>query len=36
MKHDEYPFTPEDVRFMEMAARLAEENVDRGGGPLRR
>lgn len=34
MKHDEYPFTPEDVRFMEMAARLAEENVDRGGGPF--
>ncbi len=27
-------FTDEDVHFMEMAARIAEENVDRGGGPF--
>lgn len=26
--------TPQDMRFMEMAARIAEENVDRGGGPF--
>ena len=26
--------TAQDVRFMEMAARIAEENIDRGGGPF--
>lgn len=25
---------PQDMRFMEMAAQIAEENVDRGGGPF--
>ena len=34
MKAIEYVFTPEDIRFMEMAARISEENVDRGGGPF--
>lgn len=35
MKGNEgYPITTEDIHFMEMAARLAEENVDRGGGPF--
>lgn len=35
MKGNEgYPITSEDRHFMEMAARLAEENVDRGGGPF--
>lgn len=26
--------TEQDVRFMEMAARIAEDNVDNGGGPF--
>lgn len=26
--------TPQDMRFMEMAAQIAEDNVDRGGGPF--
>ena len=34
MKKAEYPITQDDLRFMEIAARLAEENVDRGGGPF--
>ena len=25
---------PQDMRFMEMAAQIAEDNVDRGGGPF--
>lgn len=27
-------YTAEDAHFMEMAIRLSEENVDRGGGPF--
>ena len=34
MTTEKYPFTGEDMRFMEMAARIAEENIDRGGGPF--
>lgn len=26
--------SPRDIEFMEMAAKLAEDNVDRGGGPF--
>lgn len=26
--------TPSDMQFMEMASRIADENVDRGGGPF--
>ena len=29
-----YDYTAEDARFMEMAIRLSEENVDMGGGPF--
>ncbi len=29
-----HSFTEQDVRFMEMAARIAEENIDCGGGPF--
>ena len=29
-----YPVTPADMRFMEMAAKIAEENIDNGGGPF--
>lgn len=34
MNDNDYRITPVDMRFMEMAARIAEENVDRGGGPF--
>lgn len=34
MNNNDYKITPVDMRFMEMAARIAEENVDRGGGPF--
>lgn len=34
MEVDKNIFTEQDVRFMEMAARIAEDNVDRGGGPF--
>lgn len=27
-------YSAEDARFMEMAIRLSEENIDRGGGPF--
>lgn len=27
-------FSPEDYHFMEMAAKIAEENIDKGGGPF--
>lgn len=30
----EFNITPLDMRFMEMAAKIAEENVDKGGGPF--
>ena len=37
-KEDSLPeiddYTAEDAHFMEMAIRLSEENVDRGGGPF--
>ncbi len=37
-KQDSLPekqdYTAEDARFMEMAIRLSEENIDRGGGPF--
>lgn len=29
-----YTFTDEDARFMEMAIKLSEENIDNGGGPF--
>lgn len=29
-----YTFSEEDARFMEMAIRLSEENIDNGGGPF--
>ncbi|MDE6438662.1 MAG: nucleoside deaminase [Muribaculaceae bacterium] len=29
-----YPATQADMRFMEMAAKIAEENIDNGGGPF--
>ena len=29
-----YEFTTEDVKFLQMAAQLSEENVDSGGGPF--
>ncbi|MDE7154232.1 MAG: nucleoside deaminase [Muribaculaceae bacterium] len=34
MTKKEIEITPQDLRFMEMAAELAEENVKRGGGPF--
>lgn len=34
MKTVDFVFTSDDMRFMEMAAHLAEKNVDRGGGPF--
>lgn len=34
MKNQEYTVTEQDRRFMAMACRLAEENVERGGGPF--
>lgn len=38
LKQDYLPekqdYTVEDARFMEMAIRLSEENIDRGGGPF--
>ena len=27
-----YSITEDDKRFMEMAAKIAEDNIDRGGG----
>ena len=27
-------YSPEDIRFMEMAIRLSEENIENGGGPF--
>ena len=27
-------FSEEDARFMEMAIRLSEDNIDTGGGPF--
>lgn len=29
-----YAISSDDLRYMEMAAKLAEDNVDRGGGPF--
>jgi len=34
MNKSEYPITGKDLEYMEMAAKLAEDNVDRGGGPF--
>ena len=34
MEAVKFPITQKDVDFMEMAARIAEENIDRGGGPF--
>lgn len=34
MSDQEIKFTEQDLHFMEMAAKLAEENVLRGGGPF--
>lgn len=34
VKEKSYPVTEQDRRFMEMAAEIAEENIDRGGGPF--
>ncbi|MGM9844244.1 MAG: nucleoside deaminase, partial [Muribaculaceae bacterium] len=34
MSVQEIKFTEQDLHFMEMAAKLAEENVLRGGGPF--
>lgn len=34
METKEFNITPLDMRFMEMAAKIAEENVDKGGGPF--
>lgn len=34
MKHQEIKITDKDIQFMKMAAKLAEENIDRGGGPF--
>ena len=34
MKTTRFPITPEDIRFMEMAAKIAEDNIDKGGGPF--
>ena len=31
---ERFDYTEEDARFMEMAIRLSEENVDSGGGPF--
>lgn len=34
MEKMNYPATQADMRFMEMAAKIAEENIDNGGGPF--
>lgn len=34
MEKNDYPITARDMGFMEMAAKIAEENIDRGGGPF--
>lgn len=34
MEKMNYPVTQADMRFMEMAAKIAEENIDNGGGPF--
>lgn len=34
MNSKDYKITQDDMHFMEMAAKLAEENIDRGGGPF--
>lgn len=34
VKENPNTVTEQDKRFMEMAAKIAEENIDRGGGPF--
>lgn len=34
MKNQQYPVSEADIRFMEMAADIAEKNIDLGGGPF--
>lgn len=34
METKEYPITEQDMLFMEMAARIAEDSVGKGGGPF--
>ena len=30
----DYEFTDDDVKFLQMAAKLSEDNIDTGGGPF--
>ncbi len=34
MDNQNYPLTDQDINFMRMATKLAEENVENGGGPF--
>ncbi len=34
LAQEQYPFTEDDYKYMEMAAKIAEENVESGGGPF--
>ncbi len=34
MKNQQHPVSEADIRFMEMAADIAEKNIDLGGGPF--